>query len=492
MVPRPTNREILYLLSGFLLASGYWGTRKHVQEVREGVAPQSLLGTKQKFAQKTSGETRLEHEAHAPAVVQTSQASKATLDVEGMCLAEGGFRSKQSPPDGSRCIFIDTATDYRVIANFQTFTPFSAMTCTWQVWIPQGNRRKRRSTIQLLQRIPGMTLRWMQMPADLSLSMRSNLTEDDYIIVALHAGNLLPTIDLVKQMGRFGVATWVDRWLVSSPISHGGGLPGELVAALRKEIPDLCSFPPYKKEHVLITLKQVTHLLYRPTSRYLHQVVSQKQVFLDFGMNRGDTIYMFLTFAPDPQNWEIWGFEAVPSIIETAIETCQWIEQHYPLALSPTDVNDTYGLRRIAVKHAAAWVENTELDFHTGSVVSGSIFSKNKAHGAVEMTPAIDVANWIRMKYTSNDHIFVKMDIEGAEYPVLRHMLLDGVACWVGKWAVEYHDLRRFPEPPLPAEQCIEVKMAMAKLTAMQSTPLGLLDRRLTIGDESLESQEFL
>eukprot|EP00971_Amphidinium_carterae_P163578 3243573-Amphidinium_carterae.1 len=52
-----------------------------------------------------------------------------------------------------------------------------------------------------------------------------------------------------------------------------------------------------------------------------------------------------------------------------------------------------------------------------------------------------DVAQWIRQHYTPEDYIYVKMDIEGAEYAVIKRMLDDGVAEWVSKWAVEWHSL---------------------------------------------------
>eukprot|EP00971_Amphidinium_carterae_P024570 484362-Amphidinium_carterae.1 len=31
------------------------------------------------------------------------------------------------------------------------------------------------------------------------------------------------------------------------------------------------------------------------------------------------------------------------------------------------------------------------------------------------------------------------MDIEGAEYPVLMHLMRSGLVCWVDKWALEWH-----------------------------------------------------
>jgi len=51
----------------------------------------------------------------------------------------------------------------------------------------------------------------------------------------------------------------------------------------------------------------------------------------------------------------------------------------------------------------------------------------------------IDFSRWIRRNFTRQDHIVVKMDIEGAEYPVLEKMVAEGSIDYVAELIVEFH-----------------------------------------------------
>ncbi|WP_432066572.1 FkbM family methyltransferase [Streptomyces sp. C10-9-1] len=58
--------------------------------------------------------------------------------------------------------------------------------------------------------------------------------------------------------------------------------------------------------------------------------------------------------------------------------------------------------------------------------------------------PAVDFSTWLRRTATPEDHVVVKMDIESAEYPVLRKLLADGTIELVSVLYVEWHH-DRFP-----------------------------------------------
>jgi FkbM family methyltransferase len=51
----------------------------------------------------------------------------------------------------------------------------------------------------------------------------------------------------------------------------------------------------------------------------------------------------------------------------------------------------------------------------------------------------IDFSRWVRNTFERRDHLVVKMDIEGAEYPVLEKMIVDGTIDYVTKLIVEFH-----------------------------------------------------
>jgi hypothetical protein len=50
-----------------------------------------------------------------------------------------------------------------------------------------------------------------------------------------------------------------------------------------------------------------------------------------------------------------------------------------------------------------------------------------------------DIHTWIMENTCENDDIVVKMDIEGAEYEVLRRMITRGSACRIRKLYIEFH-----------------------------------------------------
>lgn len=63
-----------------------------------------------------------------------------------------------------------------------------------------------------------------------------------------------------------------------------------------------------------------------------------------------------------------------------------------------------------------------------------------------KFTPAINFGEWISENFRMNDFLFVKMDIEGAEYDVLNSIMNDGSIDLIDVLAVEWH-ADKFEEP---------------------------------------------
>mmetsp|Transcript_38031 Transcript_38031/g.88939 ORF Transcript_38031/g.88939 Transcript_38031/m.88939 type:complete len:508 (+) Transcript_38031:124-1647(+) len=419
----------------------------------------------------------------------------------------------------SRCIFIDTANIGHVLHHFETFTPFTASSCKWELWTflrfgpPETDRK---DLFRHLRENPRLTIRFIGGPAtgsegdkatfntstdedylwdtvpsnmtDISRLMHANLRPEDFITVALHPDEPyhLYTKYVVKRLARSGVARWVDRWLISAGLDLGLIVPQDTMEYLMKKVPDLRMCAPLPNPRRVMEASEVTYLLISAKQQERQQensssvspaTADRKQVYIDMGMHYCDTIYMFLTFVPDPWNWEIWGMEAVPAIAQNGSEICAWAEQNYELRLKPEEWPGAYGLRRIHILNNAAWIKTTELEFHTGKPASGSIFEKNWADGPVMRMQALDVAEWIRSKFSETSYIFLKMDIEYAEYPVLQHMMADGVACWMDKWAVEFHSLESVKaQPLLPPDRCWRVRQAFHDFATARGIPLAYVD----------------
>jgi FkbM family methyltransferase len=99
----------------------------------------------------------------------------------------------------------------------------------------------------------------------------------------------------------------------------------------------------------------------------------------------------------------------------------------------------------------AVWVQDGTMDFflatswgpnHRGgsTLLQGHV--KNAAqvdYGRPLTVECIDFSRWVRRNFSRHDHLVVKMDIEGAEYPVLEKMVADGTIDYVHELIVEFH-----------------------------------------------------
>jgi FkbM family methyltransferase len=93
------------------------------------------------------------------------------------------------------------------------------------------------------------------------------------------------------------------------------------------------------------------------------------------------------------------------------------------------------GGMKVVLRRAAAWTHDGTVMFHEDG--SGSRVSSEYG---VEI-PCIDFSKWLEVLKLKGkaDEIFVKMDIEGAEVPVLEKMIADGTDALVDELLVEWH-----------------------------------------------------
>jgi FkbM family methyltransferase len=102
-----------------------------------------------------------------------------------------------------------------------------------------------------------------------------------------------------------------------------------------------------------------------------------------------------------------------------------------PMLDGDTQTDEADGLV-VILKREAAWVEDGTLLFHE----DGSA-SRIGAYG-FEVT-CFDFSHWLQVYKGTDDEVFVKMDIEGAEVPVLEKMIADGTDALVDELLVEWH-----------------------------------------------------
>jgi FkbM family methyltransferase len=94
----------------------------------------------------------------------------------------------------------------------------------------------------------------------------------------------------------------------------------------------------------------------------------------------------------------------------------------------------------------AAWVEDCEAPFYTSRAAQrdGSTLIASKTTGQLDYANPITVrcvnfGQWVERTFRPGDLLVLKLDIEGAEYDVLRSMIDDSSIRRIAKLYVEFH-----------------------------------------------------
>jgi FkbM family methyltransferase len=174
-----------------------------------------------------------------------------------------------------------------------------------------------------------------------------------------------------------------------------------------------------------------------------------QKFYLDVGVSRGDTIEQFFnhnqlpdgrqSFNPyvvfsepyNPADFNVFGWEAHP--------------RH---SAGAKRLMATYPKLKIYTE-TAVWINTDGITLHgvdwrnDGVEQGASAFTSHKdiKPGATQYkVPSVDFSEWMRSNVQKSDLVWLKMNIEGAEYEVLRKMTVDGTICLVDRLYIFYHD----------------------------------------------------
>jgi FkbM family methyltransferase len=172
-------------------------------------------------------------------------------------------------------------------------------------------------------------------------------------------------------------------------------------------------------------------------------------VFFDLGANSGDSLASFFQLKSHSSNkqlpvrfhfseavdinWTVFAFEANPLFSPALLDLKQSLEPRHRVHL----FNGT-----------AAWTRNGSVDFYLDVVNTNNGFwgsSLKSSHPDVVKSgkkhirvPCVDVADLVA-RFTPDDLVIMKIDIEGAEYDMILHLFKRDVLRLVDYVAVEYH-----------------------------------------------------
>jgi len=156
-----------------------------------------------------------------------------------------------------------------------------------------------------------------------------------------------------------------------------------------------------------------------------------KKLFIDLGAHEGDSIEKFYNQVPDADKYDIISFEANPTAFN---KLCHNVEQA--------------GYRNVTTVNMAVGIHTgmtnlflTELYEGRGNTtLHGKITSKVDYDNPIEIR-CIDFCEWFKTT-KRYDHIILKMNIEGSEYPILREMLKRKMIGMIDHYCVYFHQSR--------------------------------------------------
>jgi FkbM family methyltransferase len=182
----------------------------------------------------------------------------------------------------------------------------------------------------------------------------------------------------------------------------------------------------------------------------------------------GDTLDIFQRLRPDSQQYECYAWECLSTNIRTLNA---WIKKHGK------------GLN-VTIIGKAAWTENTSLQFLANHPNAGKIqLEKDETSVSTIAVEALDVAEWLMHSFQKSDFIFLKIDIETAEFQVLPHIIQTGAIEYIDELQLEWHDWRDFASPERTKKRTeIEEMLKASKLIYQYAT----FDK-YTFGDDNTD-----
>ena len=162
-----------------------------------------------------------------------------------------------------------------------------------------------------------------------------------------------------------------------------------------------------------------------------------KKVFIDCGFHLGEGLKEFTDILNIDHTWEVYAFEANPacdifnkipnlSCNITAFNKAVWIH----------DDGVTFNQENNNASNSPTFKSTSPLD-GWGSYVSD--LQSSHTYDNQIYIESIDFPTWIKL--FDGDEIYCKMDIEGAEFPILRKMIDSGSISLIKELWVEWHDV---------------------------------------------------
>ena len=174
-------------------------------------------------------------------------------------------------------------------------------------------------------------------------------------------------------------------------------------------------------------------------------------VYFDLGTNNGDSIESFIGLSDIQAHggnirdqipaekltsrWKIYAVEGNSKFDPMLFEIKNKYSKSHDIILFNGTVVTTYdGFIKFYLDN-----ENTKIHPLHGSSINENHFDVVRSNKQFELKPCIDFARLLK-QYDEDDFIIVKMDVEGAEFDLLIHLIKQNALQLIDVFIVEYHN----------------------------------------------------
>jgi FkbM family methyltransferase len=208
-----------------------------------------------------------------------------------------------------------------------------------------------------------------------------------------------------------------------------------------------------------------------------------KKVFIDGGTNLGQGLNQIMKAHEMDSDWEITSFEVNPNTFKymdkTKFPNVKFInkglwnencKRNLMIEIWPDKIEGFHNefltdkdLKDLPVGGASHVLEEDWLKPHYIAENLQEYADKNNLDpnnyisyvvGDLLEVECIDLSEFIRENYSKTDHIVMKLDVEGAEYPILEKMIADGTIEYLNEVYIEWH--QRLMKTPQNEREIIE------------------------------------
>jgi FkbM family methyltransferase len=155
-----------------------------------------------------------------------------------------------------------------------------------------------------------------------------------------------------------------------------------------------------------------------------------RKIFIDGGANVGQSLEAFCKGQPDIGEYEIFCFEASQDSLKILEPLQQKIKDYEKVA------------KKITLVNSAIWNKDGTITFFDNGSESSSLLPRDIKNVKAIDVPCVDLSQWIQKNFSEDDHIILKLDIEGSEHEVFDKLCNDGIVGWLDKIFCEVHGIK--------------------------------------------------